>query len=349
MADLQGPPPPPGKLPDPAVVLEQAKLRPFAAWQPVLAGMLVGLGMRVAFFGDPGGMYSAMMASFIFLSPLVVGATTVYVAERRLRRTWSYYIVSSVSANLLFVCATLLMLIEGLICAIVIVPLFAIVGMIGGLIMGIVCRLTMWPKQTLYSIALLPFLLGGVEGTIETPSRFGTVERTVSIAAAPEVIWQEIMNAGDIQPGEMNRAWIFRIGVPLPLAGVVQQSPEGPVRKITMGKDVHFDQVFTEFEENRYVHWTYRLYEDSFPPYALDDHVLVGGYYFDVRDTSYSLVPIARGTELRIRMGYRVTTQFNWYAEPVAQLLLGNFEEVVLDFYRRRSQDHSIASAEEIP
>ena len=70
----------------------------------------------------------------------------------------------------------------------------------------------------------------------------------------------------------------------------------------------------------------------------LDDHVVVGGYYFDVKDTSYALKPNGDGTELRITMGYRVTTQFNWYAEPWARFLLGNFEEVVLDFYRRRSE-----------
>jgi hypothetical protein len=204
--------------------------------------------------------------------------------------------------------------------------------------MGIVCRVTNWPRQTLYSFALLPLMLGGLEGGVVTPSRFGSVERIVLIRAAPEVVWREIMDARDIQPGELKHAWIFRIGVPLPLAGVVEQASSGPVRKITMGKDVHFDQVFTDWQENRYVRWTYRLYPDSFPPYALDDHVVVGGYYFDVNDTSYALTPIGDGTELRIRMRYRVTTQFNWYAEPWAQFLLGNFEEVVLDFYRRRSE-----------
>jgi hypothetical protein len=37
-------------------------------------------------------------------------------------------------------------------------------------------------------------------------------------------------------------------------------------------------------------------------------------------------------------MSYRVSTQFNWYADAVAQGLLGNFEDVILDFYRQRSE-----------
>ena len=311
---------------------------PFSAWWPLIAGAAAGLVLRLIFFGKPGGAYAAMMVSFIYLCPALVGAVTVYVAERKSRRSWAYYLWSPFVANVFFVLGTLVIMVEGLICAIVIVPIFAVIGSVGGLVMGIVCRVTKWPRQTLYSFALLPLLLGGLEGGVVAPSRLGSVERIVLIRAAPDVVWREIMDARDIQPGELKHAWIFRIGVPLPLAGVVEQAPSGPVRKITMGKDVHFDQVFTDWQENRYVRWTYRLYPDSFPPYALDDHVVVGGYYFDVKDTSYALKPNGDGTELRITMGYRVTTQFNWYAEPWARFLLGNFEEVVLDFYRRRSE-----------
>jgi hypothetical protein len=36
-------------------------------------------------------------------------------------------------------------------------------------------------------------------------------------------------------------------------------------------------------------------------------------------------------------MSYRVSTQFNWYADGVARLLIGNFEEVILKFYQRRA------------
>jgi hypothetical protein len=311
---------------------------PFSNWWPIAAGVIVGISMRLIFSGKPGGMYAAMMGSFIFLCPMLVGAVTVYLAERKQRRTWSYYFWAPFWANVFFVGGTLLIMVEGLICAVVIIPLFSVIGIVGGLIMGLVCRITNWPKQTLYSFAVLPLILGGIEGGAVTPSKIGFVERSVIIQAKPEIVWQQIMNASDIKPEEMNNAWIFRIGVPLPLAGVAEKTPAGLVRKITMGKNVHFDQVFASWKENEYVNWTYRLYKDSFPPYALDDHVVVGGYYFDVNDTSYTLNPVGNGTQLKIKMGYRVTTQFNWYTEPMAKKLLGNFEEVVLNFYLHRSE-----------
>ena len=105
-----------------------------------------------------------------------------------------------------------------------------------------------------------------------------------------------------------------------------------------MGKHVHFDQVVAEWTENRHVRWTYRFDDDSFPPGALDDHVRIGGRYFDLIDTEYTLTPEdAQSTLLRIRIRYRVSTDFNWYADMVARLLIGNFEEVILRFYERRT------------
>jgi hypothetical protein len=63
----------------------------------------------------------------------------------------------------------------------------------------------------------------------------------------------------------------------------------------------------------------------------------IGGAYFDVLDTEYTLRPVNGGTEFRARMSYRVSTSFNWYARPIAEFLIGNFEEKALRFYARRA------------
>ncbi len=96
--------------------------------------------MRLLFVGKPGSPFSVMTSSFALLSPMLVGAITVYVAERRQRRRWEYYFVAPLFANVFYVLGTLLILIEEMICAIVILPLFAAIGALGGLAMGAVCR-----------------------------------------------------------------------------------------------------------------------------------------------------------------------------------------------------------------
>jgi hypothetical protein len=345
MTDAPPPATPPSPPPQPRVgTASEARVNgrlPYRGWYAVVAvvaGALVGLLLRAAFFGEPGGAYAAMMASFIVFAPLGIAAVTVYVAERQGRRSLGYHAILAALANLLFVLGAFISLFEGLICVIVIGPFFCAVGALGGLLIGAICHRTNWPKQATFSFAALPLLLGGFEQHLEVPSRLGVVERSIHVEAPPAEIWHHILRADAIRPSEVAHGWVFRIGVPLPEAGVVEETADGLVRKVRMGRDVHFDQVVVRAEEGRRIEFKYRLYDDSFPAYALDDHVVVGGHYFDIPDTVYTLEPEGDGTRLTIRLGYRVTTQFNWYAEPIARALLGNLGEVLLGFYESRSE-----------
>lgn len=316
---------------------QEAKL-PFAWFWPIICGVLTGLLMRFLFSASAGEPYSTMMLSFILFAPLLVGAVTVFVAERQRRRGWGFYILGPVTANVLFISGTLMILWEGLICAVLILPLFSLFGALGGLAMGVMCRLTNWPRPTLGGLAILPIVFGMIETQLPLPDDFRTIERSVHINAPPAVVWRFVQDTGRIAPEEVAHGWIYRIGVPLPEVGVTESVAGERVRHIRMGKGIHFDQVVVEEIPERHVRWTYRFQPDSVPPQALDDHVAIGGAYFDMRGTSYTLDPVAGGTTLRIRMDYRVSTQFNWYAVPLADLLFGNFEETILDFYRRRSE-----------
>jgi hypothetical protein len=317
---------------------DRKKSLPYSRWWPPLAGMVLGVILRLIFSGDIHSAFNAMNPSFILLVPLAVGAITVYVAEVSMRRSWAYYVVMPAFANLLFVTGTMAILIEGVICAVIIVPLFAFVGAVGGLLMGAVCRVTEWPRHAAYAFIAAPLVLGAVPVPEDPARHVAAMERTVIIAAPPAQIWNQLLDARDIRAAEVEQAWMYRIGVPVPLSGVTHRTPTALVREIVMGKSIHFEQVATEWAPNRFVRWQYRFTEDSFPPGALDDHVRIGGRYFDLIDTEYALAPRgSKSTALTIRMHYRVSTGFNWYARPVADLLIGNFEEVILNFYRARS------------
>lgn len=328
---------PPNSPVEPTPASPAKKFLPFQMWVPVLSGVVVGVVLRILFFGGPGHPYAPMMGSFVLLVPATIGAVTVYIAEKQAPRTWSYYFLAPCIANILFVLSTMAIMIEGIICAILVVPLFAVIGGMSGLVMGVVCRATKWPKQTMYSIVALPLIFGGLEQRLPLPNQVKTVERSLLVAATPEQIWSHLENARDIQPEELNSAWMYRIGVPLPEAGVTEHMGIGTVRHVSMGKGIHFDQIARVWEPNQRVIWTYRFTPDSFPPNALDDHVRIGGEYFDLRDTEYLLTPMRNQTELRIRMSYRVSTQFNWYAQPIAEMLIGNFEDTILHFYANRA------------
>lgn len=312
---------------------------PFPSWWPMLAGALCGVVLRLIFSGDHDFPWNAMHPAFVGFAPLAVGAVTVYVAELSARRSWRYYVFAGMLANVLFVMATMAILIEGLICAILILPLFAIYGALGAVLMGAICRRTNWPrKATVYSFALTPMLLAALLPAGAGDAYTGVIERSLVIQADAPAIWRQLHDTRDIGEDEVARGWMYRIGVPLPLSGVTRITPQGLVRDVRMGKGIHFSQHSTQWETNRYVRWTYRFSDDSFPPGALDDHVRIGGQYFDVIDTEYVLTPgAAQSTTLTVRMRYRVSTQFNWYAKALARGLIGNFEEVILALYARRA------------
>lgn len=305
---------------------------------PVLAGAAAGLLLRLVFSGPGGSSWSPMTGWFIYLAPVVVGMVTVYLAEREARRSWGYYVVAPMIATMFFVLGTLLILIEGLICAVIIVPMFALLGVVGGLIMGAFCRWTRWPRHTLYSFAALPLLLAALGSNFPTSTGIGVIERSRVIHAPPAVVWSKLNDIQAIAPEEMEAALARRIGVPMPMSGTTRKTADGWVRESRWGSHVHFEEVIDIWEPERRLHFTYRFAPDSFPRAALDDHVVIGGHYFDLIDTDYVLEPSSGGTLLRTRVRYRISTHFNFYADWVAQLLLGNLSEVGLQLYAARSE-----------
>jgi hypothetical protein len=313
-------------------------------WWPLAAGVLVGIALRLIFSGEPGEPLSTLSGSFAILAPIVIGAVAVYVAELRERRTWSYYFGLGAMVNVLFVFGTFLVMIEGAICVIIAAPLFGLIGGFAGLLAGGTCRLSRrWMRPTVYCLTALPVLLGYVENHWPLPREISTVERSITVAATPADVWAQLTTAPGIRPEEVEDGWMYRIGVPLPESAMTDSADGEVVRHIRMGRGVQFDQVAADWQPARRVRWLYRFTPDSFPPRALDDHVRIGGEYFDIIDTEYSLQPQADGTTtLHVAMSYRVSTRFNWYAGRVAELLVGNFEETALRFYARRAEAHGV-------
>lgn len=330
-------------LSPPPKMAAKARLSTFSRfwWWPLIVGAIAGVGLRLIFISEPGGAFSAMSSAFLYFAPFAVGAVTVFFMERRGRCSWGQYALAGAAANALFVIGTMLIMVEGLICAIIIVPLFAAIGALAGLIMGAVCRLTNWPKPGAYGAVALPVLMAFLMPSGAGPISVHQIERTIEIATTPERVWAHLLDAPDIKHDEVQRAWMYRIGVPEPIAGTTMQTNDGRlVRTIEMGKSIHFQQIATDWKKNEFVRWNYVFAADSIPPMALDDHVMIGGHYFDLLGTDYELKPLPSGnTALTIRMKYRVSTQFNWYANYVAKLLIANFEEVILEFYQRMAEN----------
>ena len=306
-------------------------------------GGLYGLVMRLL-FGEPwmnhgpsNGASGPMLASFVVLVPVLIGMFTVHAARRR-PPSLLFALFGPWVPTIAFAVGTGLILIEGSICIAMALPIFCIVASAGGLLCWIVLKFVDVPQGGVNALLLLPLLLAWPESQEPLPRTLSRSAQALHIAAPPAVVWGLINHATQIAPAEVRDGLAFRIGVPYPREAVTGAADGGRVRKLRWAGGVAFDEPITAWEENRYIAWTYSFASDSFPPGTLDEHVLIGGKYFDLVDTSYRLVPENGGTRLEIVVDYRVSTHFNWYAEPAGRLLVDDAARAILRFYQRRAE-----------
>ena len=299
--------------------------------------------MRIV-FGVPwldhavsGGATGPMLASFVVLVPVLIGVFTVHAVRKR-PPSLLFALFGPWVPTACFAAGTGLILIEGSICIAMALPIFCIVASLGGLLCWIVLKFVDVPQGGVNVLLLLPLLLAWPESQEPLPLTISRSEQALHIAAPPEVVWGLINHATQIAPAEMRDGLAFRIGVPYPREAITQAVGGGRVRKLRWAGGVAFDEPITAWDENRYIAWTYAFGPDSFPPGTLDEHVLIGGRYFDLVDTSYRLVPENGGTRLEIVVDYRVSTHFDWYAQSAGRLLVDDAARAILLFYKHRGE-----------
>lgn len=313
-----------------------------------LLGAAYGLLMRLAFgmapFLNPSARNMAggpMLASFVILVPMVIGFYTVYAVRAEMPRL-GFALVAPWLPTLCFVGGTAVLLIEGSICIAMALPIFLLAASVGGLIAWGFLRVFEYRSGTLNSVLLLPLVMGCAEMNLPLPADTQETDASIQIAARPEVVWQLINHATGIQPAEMREGLAYRIGVPYPQQAVTEETTGGRVRRLRWDRGVQFDEPINAWEENRYIRWTYDFKPDTFPPGTLDEHVLIGGRYFDLTDTSYRLTPSSTGTRLDIVVHYRVSTNFNFYAAWWGRLMVDDAAATILKFYKARAEARTV-------
>lgn len=320
---------------------------PFSKWFPFALGAAYGLLLRMLFSGHIlHGFKSSdvMSASFAVFMPIAIGAITIYFAEKKEQRSFLFYMAAPCVSVSLFVGGTAILLIEGSICIAMALPLFLIQGSIGGLFMGIICRLTKYKKHTVNSLAILPFIIAIGESGKPLPNAIQESRESIHINQKPDVIWHHINFPLNIYPEELVNGFAYKIGVPYPIEARTINPIVGGKRQLMWQRGVTFEEEIEAYDENKFIQWKYIFNDKSFPAGSMDDHVAIGGKYFDLVNTSYRLTEESGGTRLEISVKYRVSTNFNWYAEPWANFLVTDTAKTILNFYKQRSEPTVLAN-----
>jgi hypothetical protein len=300
-------------------------------------GIVYGLVMRVLFSHD---LFHQEVISIAFMigTPFVCGAIIVY-GLRDTKPKISKMIFAPWLAIFLSMIGAAISLLEGSICIALASPLFLLLSSFGGLAMGLALRWTNKNKTALNSFLILPIALAAIEPTGPYEPKIMEEHVSITIAAEPHKIWSKIINARDIQHKELPFNFTHWIGVPRPVEGVNVMTPEGEVRYSKWERGVNFSALVTHKIQDRSITWRYRFTDKSFPNGSMDDHVKIGGKYFNLYDTTFNLTPISKNlTKLEIVSHYSVTTDVNFYALPIANFIAHDFMSTILSLYKERSE-----------
>ncbi|MGH8619509.1 MAG: SRPBCC family protein [Burkholderiales bacterium] len=285
------------------------------------------------------GRSGLMQLSFLVLIPLCVTLITGYLLQRHKKISFAQALLLSPAPVLLFVFIAGAFLREGFICILMALPLFLFVAGVGALLSVLFSASSKKKSnKTLCVALLLPFMLGAIEQDRELQDSFYEVKHSIHIKAPPDVIWRHINFPTGIQPAELQGGFAYLIGVPYPVEARTLEPRVGGRRQLVWQRGVSFQEEITAWQENRFIAWKYLFDADSFPAGSLDDHILIGGPYFNLEDTSYTLVPDGDGTRLELAVKFRLSTNFNGYAGLWAKFLISDTAKTILNFYKHRAE-----------
>lgn len=311
--------------------------------ESILAGVIHGLGARLAFGVDSlRDILGVMTFSFIFLVPFCLGVLTVYVAERKDRLSWASRIFMPLTPAFIALVAAMVLAWEGLICIVLWLPMYLFMACLGGLVAGLIHTLidsTRNRHLTLASIMVLPFVSAPLEHTLDLPVQKRVVQNHIDIQASPEVVWQHIIRVEKFRPEEHHRSLAHLIGFPRPLEATLSHEGIGGVRHATFEGDVLFVETITAWEPLERLTFGIKADTSAIPPTTLDEHVTVGGPYFDVLEGEYRLEKLNDATvRLHLQSVHRLSTQFNAYSSLWTDFIMDDVQSYILSILKTRCE-----------
>jgi hypothetical protein len=272
-----------------------------------------------------------------------MGFVTIFVIElRRPQAIWMWFVfpwVPVVAAE----AATAAALWEGLICIIMFAPIAMCASSMGGAAAGLIARSIRSRKSrsaSLVCVLFFPLLLGPFEPRFLSQQDFRNVQSVIDIQAPAPVVWSNIERVPRIRTAELQPSWSHAIGFPDPLEATLSAEGVGGVRHATFEGGILFIETIDVWEPRRRLGFSIRSQADEIPKTTLDEHVTVGGRFFDVLHGEYILEPLPNGaTRLHLVSRHRVSTDFNWYAHLWTDAVMRDLQQRILVVVRTRSED----------
>ncbi|MDF2457219.1 MAG: hypothetical protein K0R51_3212 [Cytophagaceae bacterium] len=293
-------------------------------------------------FGESAweGLFGMMSISFLFVTPFVVGGLSVYFSKTEDVKLLAYRIFSPWIPIFAFFLITLTFAIEGWPCLIIILPIYLIAASIGGLIGGYY-KLKKRDNNLYVSVlVLLPLLISPVEqyiGAHSTPYKAYTY---IDIKAPADKIWRNVTRVREI-PKEQDKGWLTQLlNFPRPVKAELNYEGVGASREAIFTNGLVFHETVTEYIDQKKMSFTIKALPHEIPLTTMDEHLVVGGKYFDVLNGTYELEKLDQETyRLHLYSNFQLNTTFNFYASWWANNIMKDIQNNILQVEKQRAEN----------
>ncbi|QBN17943.1 APC family permease [Flavobacterium nackdongense] len=289
---------------------------------------------------DWNGIFSVMSTTFLFFLPSIIGALTIYLSDKDKVKKISYRIFAPWIPIFLFLAITLLLAIEGWACWLMILPVFLIAASIGGLVGGYLKLNKINDRLNVSILIFLPLLISPIEQLIEKIPGTYDAYTYIDINSNAYKIWNNVTRVKTIEKEDDTGYLTEFLGFPRPLKAELNFKGIGAYREAIFTNGLIFRETVTEYQENKKMVFSIRANTYEIPSTTLDEHILIGGKYFDVLDGTYELEKLEKNKyRLHLYSKFKMNTTFNFYAGWWGKIIMQDIQNNILRIEKKRAEE----------
>jgi len=315
----------------------------------VLIGLSVAFGVPTVYalimryiFGSMDTWLEIMSVAFLFLLPTLVGYLVLVLSPvEKAKKKW-YRMFAPWIPIALFSIITLVLSLEGFACWIMVLPLFLIASSIGGLIGGYLKTRDYSGKMQISLLVLLPFLIAPIENLVDSIPGTYKAYTSIDIEATPDIIWDEVTRVSEIEETD-DKGYLTRfLGFPRPVEAVLNYEGVGAYREAKFTGGLTFHEEVKEYVDNEKMVFSISADPYNIPAATMDEHVLIGGKYFDVLNGTYELERLNdKVCRLHLYSHFELNTSFNFYASWWARWIMEDIQNNILQVEKKRAESEN--------
>lgn len=307
---------------------------------PIAIAILYALIVYLVFGMDVWGSFLGIMSiGFLFCTPVVIGILTLYFSDIKKVESKLYSIFAPWIPILLLIIITMGLSLEGWACWLIISPVFLIASSLGGII-GRYIRIKKRSGNIQISVLIiLPFIIGPIEGYIDTIPATYRAYTYIDIDAPAHIIWDHVTQVAEIDKTEDTGYLNKLLGFPRPVKAELNYEGVGARREAIFTKGLVFHENVIEYVDNRKMVFTIKAYPYEIPSTTLDEHITIGGDYFDVLTGTYEIEGLPNGqNRLHLYSDFKMNTTFNFYSGWWAKWIMKDIQNNILRVEKKRAE-----------